>query len=170
MFTENEIAAYKNIKAPEGLYKNIKAKKNKKRIPFYSACAAVACFVIFALTFTLGGGSNIVINGQPLKDSVVFYDTTSYLGRTVSSLVSVPVEIKATGKTTISVSHGLVSIDGSTPKKEVIITTSQIVWWEIDREHDGGLFEMSISDEKGVTKVTLEYEDAKITATKEKQK
>ncbi len=37
MFTENEIAAYKNIKAPEGLYQNIKAKKNKKHIPLYSA-------------------------------------------------------------------------------------------------------------------------------------
>ncbi len=116
----------------------------------------------------LGNNSNIVINGQPLKDSVVFYDTTSYLGRTVSSLISVPVEIKATGKTTVSVSHGFVSVDGATTEKEVVITSSQIVWWEIDHQQDGNLFEMSISDQKGVTKVTLKYEDSKITATKEK--
>jgi hypothetical protein len=118
----------------------------------------------------LGNQNNIVINGQELKSSIVFYDTASSYGRTVSSSISVPVEIKTSRKTKISVSEGLISIDGLEPTKELTISSKEIIWWEIELEDSDNVFEMKISDKNGAEKVTLKYENAKITVTKEKEK
>lgn len=170
MFTEKEITAYRNIKAPDDLRQKITRTQRKSKKALYIMSAVAACFVILISGFALNNQSRIYINGQELKESVVFYDTASSSGRTVSSTVSVPVEIKTSGNAKVSVSRGFISINGSEASKEAIVSSSEIIWWEIEPGEAENVFEMKISDKKGVKKVTLEYENAKITVTKENEK
>ncbi len=170
MFTDEQIKAYHNIKAPDELRKKIvKQKSNKKWLS--TIAVAAACF-IFMITGILINSqhNNIVVNGQQLKGSIEFYDTAPILERTVSSVVSIPVEIEVSQNTTISVDRGVISIDGCNPTKEIDISDSATIWWEFEPTKDNNVFEMLISNKKGVQKVTLEYENAKITVTKEKEK
>lgn len=171
MFTDKEIIAYHNIKAPDELRERVlkSQKKSKNSLRFVAAVAACFVFIISGFFIISNKQSNIVVNGQKLTGIVEFYDTTSAFGRTVSSAISVPIEIKTSKNTNISVSKGIISINGSSPAREISISSSEIIWWEINPE-GSEVFEMKISDSKGVRKVTLKYENAKITATKEKVK
>ena len=96
MFSEEQLRAYRNIKAPDELRQKIvkKQKMPMKRIYFISAVAA--CFIFIMSGIIVNNQNNIVINvnGQTLDESIVFYDTSSSYGRTVSSTISVPVEIE----------------------------------------------------------------------------
>jgi len=170
MFADEQIKAYRNIKAPNELRKKIvKPQSNKKWL--YTIIVVAACF-IFMITGILidSQHNNIVINGQQLKSSIEFYDTAPAFERTVSSAVSIPVEIKVSQDTNISVDKGVISIDGSDSTKEICISDSAIIWWEFEPTEDSNVFEMLISNKKGVQKLTLEYDNAKITVTKEKEK
>ncbi len=171
MFTDKEINAYRDIKAPSDLCKKIKNAQKKSKRLLYSITVVAACFV-FMITgvFINSQSNNIVVNGQKLKSSVEFYDTTSSLGRTVSSVISVPVEIKVSRSTNISVEEGLISIDGGNSTKEIDISDDTMFWWEVEPSGENQVFEMLITDKKGVQKITLEYKNAKITVTKEKEK
>ena len=94
MFTEKELTVYRNIKAPDELRQKITKTQKKTYKPLYFISAVAACFIFIMSGVILGNQNNIVINGQELKSSIVFYDTASSYGRTVSSSISVPVEIK----------------------------------------------------------------------------
>lgn len=170
MFTKKEIITYRSIKVPDELCKKIAKtqKRSDKKLYFISAVAA--CFIFIISGFLINNQSNIVINGQHLNESIVFYDTASSYGRNVSSSISVPVEIKASRTTKIKVKQGLLSISSSKPTEEVIISSSSVIWWEIELKDTDNVYEMKISDKKGVEKVTLRYDNAKITVTKEKEK
>lgn len=171
MFTEKEISAYKNIKAPDDLLNRITGLQKKSKKPIYFISAVAACF-IFIITGILinNNQSNIVVNGQQLKNSIVFYDTASVSARTTSSAISIPIEIDASRRTEISVTKGWLSINGSSPSQKAVISESETIWWEIEPNDSYGVFEMKITDKKGSQKVTLEYENSKITVTKEKVK
>lgn len=170
MFTENEITAYQSIKAPDELRQKITKTRKRSYKALYFISTAAACFIFILAGVIINNQSNIVINGQELESDIVFYDTASSYGRTVSSSISVPVEIKTSRKTTISVLEGFISIDGSEPLKEITISDKAVIWWEIELKDSDNVFEMQISDKTGAEKVTLNYENAKITVTKEKEK
>ncbi len=170
MFTDKEIAVYRNIKAPADLCQKItKPRKKTKRILYLTGTIA-ACFILIISGFVINNKSNIVINGQQLKDSIVFYDTSLSSGRSISSSMSVPIEINASHETKVVVSHGFISFNGSNPSKELVITSSETLWWELDLSETDEVFEMYISDKKGVEKINLKYENTKVTVTKEKAK
>lgn len=170
MFTEKEIVAYRNIKAPDSLRQKIvgKQKNYKKTIGFIVAVAA--CFILIISGFALNNQINIVVNGQKLNDSVEFYCTASAMHKAVNSTVVVPIEIDVKNNTQISVSDGKISIDGSDPSGEIIITSPKEILWEIEPKEMQCEFEMLITNQKGAEKVTLKYDNSKITVTKEKEK
>lgn len=170
MFTDKEVTAYYNIKAPDDLRQRITKPQKKSKKMLYISSAIAACFIFVITGFVINNQSNIVINGKLLKDSIVFYDNTISLGRTVSSKISVPIEIKTLHSTKITVAQGVISAEGSTSSKELVISSSKMILWEIEPNQNDNLFEMQISNNKGVEKVTLQYENGKITATKEKEK
>lgn len=170
MFTDEEIQVYRSVKAPVNLREKITKPRKKPRKIFYFSSIGVACFILIIFGFVINNQSNIVVNGQILNDSIVFYDTSVSKSRAVSSKVSIPIEINALHSTEVSVSQGLISLEGSNPSKEIVISSSSTIWWEITPSETDNLFEMRISNNKGVEKVTLKYENTKITATKEKLK
>ena len=170
MFNEKQLNAYRSIKADDALLQQIKAKaKAKRKRTAYFITAAAACLVLIMSGFFVNNHNNIIVNGQKLTDSVVFYDTASAYARTVSSTVSVPIEIKASKKTDISVSGGTISINGSAAQKQAVISSNTLIWWEVDPNTESE-FEMIISSKKDVKKVTLKYDNGKITVSKENLK
>ncbi len=171
MFTDQELNAYRNIKAPDELHQKIKGSQKRAKKLLYTITVAAACFIFMAASILINGQSNnIVVNGQKLNDSVEFYDTTSSLGRTVSFEISIPIEITVSRNTKISAQQGVIHLDGIAPSKEIEVSSSTMFWWELDLESEEQVYEMIISDDKGAQKIVLEYKDAKITATKEKIK
>lgn len=170
MFTDKEITVYRNIKAPDDLCHRITKSQSKQKKVIYFSSAIAVCFIFIISAFVINNQSNIVINGQNLNDSIVFYDTSATAGRSISSEISIPIEIKAKHDTKVVVSNGLISIEGSNPSSEILLSDSQQIWWHIDPNATDTPFEMYVSDKKGVEKVTLKYENTKITVTKEKSK
>ncbi len=168
MFSDKEISAYNSIKAPDELYKKISRTKKTYKLPLYIATAVAASFVFIISGYFLTPKSSIIVNGQKLTDSVVFYDTTSASARNVSSTILVPIEIKVNGNTTVSVSQGNIISVNNEPKSEIELSDSGIVWWEISPEQADGIFKMQITDKKGVKTISLKYQNTKITVTKEK--
>ena len=170
MFTDEEINTYRNITAPDGLYKKIISRQKKPQKILYMIAGMAACFILIISSVLMNAQSSIIINGEKLRDSVEFYADTLSLKRTVSSAISVPIELKTSDKTKIFVDYGLILTEGCSPSKEIEITSSAVVWWEIEPEQDVQEFEMTISNEKGVQKVSLKYENDKIKVTKEQEK
>lgn len=167
MFTDSELNAYRNIKAPAELYKKILKTQKRLKLRLYIVAAVAASFVFIVYGHIASTQSDIVVNGQKLTDSVVFYDTTSAMAKSVSSAISVPIEIKAFGKTKVKVLSGVVSVSGSQPSNEIELSSSAILWWEIIPDNNDSVFKMQIIDKKGVKKISLKYENTKITVTKE---
>ena len=170
MFTDKEITAYRNIKAPDDLCRKITKPKKKHRKVLYFSSAIAACLVLVISGFVYNNQSNIVVNGQKLKDSIVYYDSSLSSRRTLSSSISVPIEINAKGETKVVVLDGFISTEGYDSSKEIVLTSTKQIWWELETGETDNVFEMLISNKKGVEKVTLIYENTKITVTKEKVK
>jgi len=170
MFTDKEITAYRNIKAPVDLCQKITKPRKRSRTILYLTGTIAACFILIISGFVINNKSNIVINGQQLKDSIIFYDNSLSNSRSISLSTVIPIEIKASTETKVVVSNGLISAKGSNPSKEMIIKSSETIWWELDLSESNDVFEMLISDKKGVEKINLKYENTKFTVTKEKLK
>lgn len=171
MFSDKEMKAYRGIKAPEELYRSIVGTKRKERNTLRIITALAACLVLIVTSvFIFKGKSNIIVNGQPLDGRIVFYDTATAKARSVSSAISVPIEIKAEGKTEISVLHGHVLVDGNEPSKDITISSAETLRWEITPTDGDDVYEMRITDKKGTSIISLRYNDTKITVTKEKAK
>ncbi len=170
MFAEKEIIAYRNIKAPDALREKIIArpKSYKKTISFIATIAA--CLVLIISGMVINNQSNIVVNGQKLNDSVEFYYVATAMERTVNSTVVVPIQVKAWRDTKISVLSGTISLENLDQTQEVNISSPKEILWKIEPQDAQGEFEMLIEDKKGVKKVTLKYDNTKVTVTKEKEK
>lgn len=172
MFTEEEILAYRNIKAPDSLRQKIIGKeknhKSAKIIGFITAVAA--CFAVIITGIVISHQSKIVVNGQNLTDSVEFYYAAPASERSASHSVTVPIQFDVRETTKISVSDGKIGIKGSPLSKDITITSPKEVLWEVEPDSAQCEFEMIITNKKGVQKVTLKYDNTKITITKENTK
>lgn len=171
MFTDKQITVYRNIKAPADLCQKITKPNKRSNKIFYLAGTLAACFLLLITGFFINSKSNIVINvnGQQLTDSIVFSDNSLSNSRSVSPTTSIPIEINVSDETKVIVSEGFISVDGSNPSNELVITSSKTIWWEVDVSETIDS-EMLISDKKGVEKINLKYENTKITITKENVK
>lgn len=173
MFNQEQKEAYRAIQAPAELYDRVlaKATPGKRWVLPTTLSIAAACFVmVVALGFFLKGGEPaIVLNGQPLEKSIVFYDISPASDVRSSPFFSVPVEVKAERRSEITVSHGSMTVDGGAPVKTLTAEGSVTVWWEIERSEVMPVCEMEIRDGKSTTLITLNYNNAEITATKRRK-
>ena len=122
MFDSKDIEAYRNIKAPRGLYERIAAEasapKKKARVIenvafMRSASMIAACFLlVITLTFTLGreasdlyicvGGEDIRVAGETMKVG----QTPTPLARLTEEPMGIPFEIGAKNSVTVSIVGG----------------------------------------------------------------
>ena len=172
MFKEKEIQAYRAIGAPQELYAKVMESQPTRRLrlmPMVSSLAACLVLVVVLGLFLRSNGPKIVLNGQALEDTIVFYDISPASDVRSSPEFSVPVELKLTRKAEITVSHGYMTVDGGNPSTSLTADDAVTVWWRIERSEVMPVCEMEICDSKGTTLITLNYNNAEITATKKEK-
>lgn len=170
MFKEQELNTYRSIRAPEELYgKIMAAKKPQRHWQKYTAGLVAACLVLAlgAGFFFRGGSPDIVVNGQPLESSVVYYDLSVASEMRNTPVVSVPVELELPRKAQITVTEGQLIADGQSSAQSLKASGTVTVLWEIPREAETLNCQMHIDDGKAVTTLTLTYEESTITITKQ---
>ena len=169
MFSNDQKEAYRSIHAPTALYEKVAEGKHPLRgkavWPLGAVAACLALVVVLGL-FLRPMGPEIVLNGQRLEDTIVFYDISPASDVRSSPLFCVPVELELNRKTEITVSHGYMTVDGGAPTTSLTVSDAVTVWWQIERGDVMPVCEMEICDSKGTTLVTLNYNNAEITATK----
>lgn len=151
MFDEKQINAYRNIKAPDRIYKRLN-KKNRFPVKMLSAVAACLVCVLMISGYFEFRKSEIKIKGQMVDNTIVISNNNA---RSIE--IEVPFEIsKINKKTEITVSEGEISFDGKTHGGAVIIEDDTNVIWCVEK--DKLPCEISISDRNWVEKFTLIYE------------
>lgn len=169
MFKEQERMAYQSIRAPKELREKVmEQKKPRRRVPMYLTTALAACLVLaIGIGFFFPSGEpGIMINGQQLQSSVQYYDLTPASDMRSTSILSVPVDLELSGESEISVSHGSLVREGEEPVSKLTVGSDLSLTWEIQRTEEIPTCEMTITQGKDVTTLTLEYEKSKITITK----
>lgn len=139
MFDEHVKEAYKQIKAPEGLYERILAQeevepKQQTIIPFIRLTSAAACIAFCMLLTVFGSGHlkdpMVSIEGAILTASEIAVDqpvSICYVGKSgelvdlervdgvdsfVEDKISVPLHLKISQKGTVTVKDGRLLVDG----------------------------------------------------------
>ena len=169
MFKEQELNTYRSIRAPEELYgKIMAAKKPQRHWQKYTAGLIAACLVLAlgAGFFFRGGSPDVVVNGQSLENSVVFYDVSTSADMRSTPVVSVPIELDLPRKSHITVTAGELSRDGKSCGKTLSASGSVDLSWEIPRDGEVVDCQMRIDDGKSVTILMLTHEETKVTITK----
>ena len=169
MFKEQERVAYQSIQAPKELREKIMAQKKPRRhFPIYLTTALAACLVlVIGIGFFFPGGEpGIKINGQQLESSVVYYDLVPASDMRTAPILSVPVDLELSGESEISVSYGSLVREGEEPVSKLTAGSDLSLTWQIQRAEEIPTCEMTITNGKDVTTLTLEYEETKITITK----
>ena len=169
MFQEQELNAYRSIQAPSELYEKImSARKPKRHWGRYVTGVAAACLVLAmgAGFFFRGGEPGIMIQGQSLENSIVYYDLSPASEMRSSPTITVPLELELPRKSRICVTHGQLTGEGIESGKEWTASGSVSLLWEIPRGTELPVCELSIDDGKEITTLTLTYEETKIRITK----
>ena len=169
MFKEQELNIYRSISAPTELYEKVMAvRKPRLHWQKYAAGLVAACLVLAlgAGFFFRGGSPDIIVNGQPLESSVVYYDLSPAAEMRTSPVVTVPLELELPRDAQITVTEGQLSLDGKSSGKTLSASGSVSLLWEIPREKEALSCEMHIDDGNAITTLTLTYEESKITITK----
>ena len=167
MFKEQELNTYRSITAPQELHDKIMAaQKPKTRWSRYAAGLVAACLVLAlgAGFFLQGSEPDITINGQPLESSVIYHDLAPAAVQRTSDALTVPVELKLSGKSRITVTQGQLTLGEGEPSQEVTASGSVTLLWEIPR--GASMCQMYINGRNAVTTLTLENEDSQIVITK----
>ena len=167
MFKEQELNTYRSITAPQELYSKVMAaKKPKVRWPRYVAGLVAACLVLMMGIgfFFRGGEPGIMINGQTLENSMVYYDLAPASEQRSSGWLTIPVELELSGRSRITVTQGQLTLGEKEPSQQVAASGSVTLLWEIPR--GAAMCEMHIDGGKTVTTLTLENEEEQIIITK----
>ena len=173
MFSQNQLDAYKNIKAPAELYAKIKDAKPRKK-PLYLipiAASLAACLVIlFCSVFAQSKAymPGVLVNGQKLESSVMFYDVSpaDIMESRTTPKLQVPIQLNIQEKTEITVTEGLVKFE-NVQNETITIDKSSTVYWEIEQTSPFPQCKMTLSSASATTVITLTQNetDGSYTAT-----
>lgn len=147
MFDEEQINAYKNIKAPERIYKRL----NKKNYSFLAIVACLVCVIMLSVFFK-PVDTKITVKGQIIENTVVATDN-----KLRSTDIEIPFELDIKEKTEITVSKGQILFNEKEETTVTIKDGGSFVWIV---KNDDVPCEISISDKKGVKSFTLIYENS----------
>lgn len=181
MFSQKEIKAYRNIKAPDSLKDSIMADYDldytpKRVLPFgrlltYASAAVCVIFIITFSVFTLKSQTAFTasVNGAPLSSELMLLSDDQPVPMTadvrVLSTINVPIKLDIHRNTEITADNGIIQV--MDPKGgEVIYSdttfntdTDILVCWEIIPDSDTAAYTMTISDSKGIHVITLAFDD-----------
>ena len=169
MFTEQQRNAYQSIQAPPELREKILGKKKTKRhVPVYLGTALAACLILaIGIGFFLPNGEpGIICNGQRLESTIVYYDLAPVSEMRSVSVLSIPVDLELSGKSEISVTQGCLIREDENVGTKLTASSDLSLIWQLPKSEEISDCEMTITQEKDVTAITLNYEESKIEITK----
>lgn len=171
MFQEQQRMTYQSIRAPEELREKIMAKKKpaQKRLPMYLTTALAACLVLaigIGIFFPGGNAPQIAINGQQLKDTIVYYDVVTASDMRSAPVLAVPVDLELSEESQISVSCGNLVWEGETPVDQLTASEDVSLIWQLPKDEQPVTCEMTIKTGSTVTTLTLQYDQSEIKITK----
>ncbi len=175
MFRKQELDAYQKIAAPDELYAKImdvstQPRRGTHRYMLRLAGAIAACLVLFVTVgfWPTGHAPGIILNGEKLETSLSFYNSIPAAYTRELPVLSLPLELDIQSTTEVTVSHGCLLPDDGVPTERLTLDRPAELCWEIPQTSDTAACEMKLSDENGVTRITLTYDHAanSITATK----
>lgn len=170
MFAEKEKNAYRKITAPDSLRQKIIGRpqhSQRKKAALGLIAAVAACFVLFLSGMFMNPSGNILINGQRLDDRIEISCLAPAAERSSDPSVTVPIRLNVRKATVISASDGWLHVTGADPAREVTVSSPTEFIWEVTPQTDPYEYQLLITNQKGVQKVTLKYDSAKMIITKE---
>lgn len=175
MFSEKEMDAYRQTKAPEELRRKIEncVVPNKKNVLFSRmkvvvAMAACFIFVIILNIFMQKKPIPVTVNGYELEGELMFSPVSSAMSMRAVSVCSVPIELELDEKTFISVSDGFLVVNDKEPVAEMEVAEDVKIWWNIHSSDEITEYEMQIKQGGEITRIILTSnpKDGTITARK----
>lgn len=175
MFSEKELDAYRQIKAPEELRMKIETQvvQNKRNSfgPVMKAVTAMAACLVFVIafnTFFKNEPIQMTVNGCLLEDEIKFSSASPAMAMRAVPVCSVPVELELDEKTIVSVSEGFLIVNDGEPVETIEVSEDVKIWWNIPCMDEKAEYEMQIKQDGEITLITLisNPTDGTITARK----
>lgn len=183
MFDKKVVDAYQNIKAPDELKEKVlssctasKARERKSLMKNMKLLSSLAACLILAVAFSVfamrsSGGVSVSVRGRALASEPVELSELNISPALYSAEprafyeADVPVEVRVTGNTRISVSDGTVQISDA-DTGEVLFTGSEfttekdvLIHWIVNNVAQTEQFEMLIESHKEDFVLILSYDE-----------
>ena len=183
MFDKKVVDAYQNIKAPDELKEKVlssctasKARERKSLMKNMKLLSSLAACLILAVAFSVfamrsSGGVSVSVRGRALASEPVELSELNISPALYSAEprafyeADVPVEVRVTGKTRISVSDGTMQISDA-DTGEVLFTGSEfttekdvLIHWIVNNVAQTEQFEMLIESHKEDFVLILSYDE-----------
>ena len=172
MFSKEDLQSYRDIKAPDELYDRVmQSRPSRKRNVYGLACTAVAIAACLAILLIRTPDATIIVNGQQLHKTVQFYDLLPTSDMRTSPVFSIPMEIDGKTETTLSVSHGVLTLPNGNTVTELTTKERIAFHWEFPRSDNLSLCRLKIQRGREISYIDLTYDHTTgmIRATKNKQ-
>ena len=166
MFSEEQVKAYKNIKAPDEMRQRVlnsvgTKKKSSHAVYRYSSVAAcLAVIIAISLVFGSMGGMSVYTGGQEITENgVPVYSAVSAMS--ARGMTGINLETELRGKTVISSSDGNVYVynengeisDGETEGGKVTVI------WDIVPTDTEKTYVLTFENSRGATEITLLFDE-----------
>lgn len=136
------------------------SQKNKRNLRFKKLSAVAACFVVIiaALSaFLFGSETRVSVYGTVVSDNPVAVSTAQN-ARAMTQELSVPLEIKATGKVVLKVQSGeLYTASSSVGEREIEESGNFSVLWTVENAEIGQDYFLTVSDK---TDLLLSFDES----------
>ncbi len=185
MFDSKEIAAYRNISAPNDLRDRVLSscgsfapKKRDSRALIRHLSSLAACFVLAAVLVMLvvqdlSTVSVSVSNDELIKEQTVVYAPNDGIqGYSVARTSETKVELTLDGHAELSVSNGMLNIYGAANDDKLLYTGTDcsvhgktLVCWVVGADDQTTTYEMTVRSAFKTEKIILTYEASDDTWT-----
>lgn len=141
---QKEISAYKSIKAPLSIKERIleeerlEAKKYMKLSRLCYSAAAIAAAFLIAFLFLTTSSPSLYYGGEIISENAVIIERK--MARSITETLTLPILIETDKKAEVSVSVGVLVVDGEeVGQKKKIKESTDIVWIIDEPDAEGSL-------------------------------
>ena len=179
MINRKDIDAYLNIKAPDSIKERLQSQINeddrrnsKLSLSFY-ALAASLIIVAAAILFIPISHAELYFEGNEIKGEVTVSNYSARAARTIDASVDmtleIPLEVKVTGKSKVSVSTGEIKLsDSEDGKKTVSVKGRESIIWvlPLDALTENATFTVEKGGKKLIYSISQDNETGKTVLRK----
>lgn len=178
MFSEEQLRAYRSVKAPEFLLDAVLTSSREKEprpntsrwlLPLMAACLMLCVSLVF-LTSRQSPVS-VFLDGSELVDAVTLNRAEEKALRRSAPALSLPLELHLREETEISVSHGALHWEENEPTDTLIAKDKVSLVWFLPSEGDFVPCRMELKSKRSTTVIELRLDEktGEIIAEKSEQ-